>query len=674
MKVRLFITLLYSLFLATLVNAGTEPSEYGPSPFGTGTISNKIIGKLIDSSVVVSSPSNKGFLASFGGFSYPQPLLVNYTYDIYIPASYDGSEPYGLVTYINSVNNGALRSQWKPVFDEKKMIYIGGDNIGNSISTYIRPAVAMAAALRMQELFNIDTNRIYSSGNSGGSRQAQLLAYIYPDTYKGVLSNCGGNYFKPVQRNYQTKIDTYTHYEFIEYSWNYFPDNYLEYLKSFDQRYVNLTSYSSGGNPGDFREGNIMNIYHNGYELDGLKGKFVETAGSHCATTTEHFRDAVNFIEHPFIERINETFENVSYEETFTTSNITTSATSGITMTHGDNDSSQVKTKNIFLWNDPKGVILETSIKLDPSSYNMNTQFKMSIEANESNLASSTESSRSSGIVPEEIIPEEINLPAISLTINFNAVQPTLILSIDDKEQAVSHTLFSASFSDWNVQDSLRIKYHLWDKELRVELGAHLNAPSVSNNGARLLIDNRSIRVRWQEVIGDFDMSWKDKGLLDLAYLNLETTKLNNTLTASNLTVQNIDLIVAEECKAELVNASCDDNDSNTSGDVYDSNCECKGVITDSRSDLDQFDAANIIASPNPATGDIINLEFLNNSFIGKKTTFSIANTNGERIRSWDQQISGVTTVNISDLSEGQLYFIYIETDKGEFFSKKFLK
>ena len=61
---------------------------------------------------------------------------------------------------------------------------------------------------------------------------------------------------------------------------------------------------------GDFREGDIMNIYHNGMVPHDIKARFLEIEGNHCSTRGAHFRDAISFEEHVFIINHHNDFDN----------------------------------------------------------------------------------------------------------------------------------------------------------------------------------------------------------------------------------------------------------------------------------------------------------------------------------------------------------------------------
>lgn len=507
------------LFFIYFLSISTIKAQ--PSPWGTGMINNQLIGPLNDTTVVFASQSGWG---NYGYYPNPNSLLTNYTYDIYIPPGYDGSKPYGLVTFVNSGNNGGLIPQWQAVLDEKNLIYIAGDNIGNSVAVSIRSGVGMAAVYRLLEVLNIDKDRIYASGNSGGARTAMSMALVYPEWFLGTLVNCGANYPRTVAQDYQLQQPG-TNYEYTLP----FTTSDLNYIKSFDRRYSILTSYD------DFREGDIMNIYHNGLVPDGFKGKFLEVPGPHCTTSTEHFRDAVNFVEHPHIQWIYEDFDGAPITGNGFKLEQATIQNSHLTLQHNNSAIARAYSKDPFQWNDPKGSILSTSVQCDSSTYNQNTMFHIGLFAFDN-------TSLFCDNIGTEIIPA---LPNILTSIVYDNAQPSLLVILENPYQGlVSDTIFHAKFLDWQVSDTLDIKYHLWNKEVRIELGRHLGMPSVSSAGAKLLDDDRSIRIRWDNfgLGGSYwnPLAWQAGTLLTFASEAIDTL-----LSSTSIQIGSVDLVTA---------------------------------------------------------------------------------------------------------------------------------
>ncbi len=485
------------------------------SPYGTGSIFNQVLGDLQDNSVIFES--NTG-LGNNGFFPDPSTILPNTTFDIYVPATYDGSEPYGLITYISSTNDGGIKPEWIPVLESHKLIWVAGDNIGNSQQIDVRMGTGWAAVYRMKELFNIDTNRIYSSGQSGGARMAQTLAYIYPEWISGTVPICGASYPTEVAQDYETQ-DPDSHYEVIIDLYQ----SEIDYIKGFGQRFGIMTSFN------DYREGDIMNIYYNGFEQNGFAGKFLETAGNHCATTTQHFLDAINFVEHPEVMIQEDSFTNAQPETGTDYFKAGASISNDMCVLDADlamgDSSAYLKTTSGFKWNNPYGTILSANagwtgpagndpIRLgcweysSDSAYCVNNGFNLSGEEK-------------------------------GLVVTLFRTGSTTHAAIIASKNGVTDTLFSGQFSDWDGSAPLRVKWHLWNAEWRVEFGKHFASSSVMNSQIRLLDDQRAVRIRWSEMNGNTGY-WNAADWANGAYFIASTQKSDSS--NANVILDNLEI------------------------------------------------------------------------------------------------------------------------------------
>lgn len=483
------------------------------SPWGTGSINNQNIGPLTVP-VTINSHVGSSFIIN--------DYLNNYTYNIYIPTSYDGTVPFGVVTYIDAGATGTITSSWIPVLNDKKLILIAGNNIGNPISVNTRIGVSLAAYLRLKELLNIDSTRVYASGNSGGGRSATDQIYTFPEYMTGAVPSCGSMYLRQVDQDYETHQPN-SHYE---YGFPYTLAQ-LDYIRSFDHKYGIMTSYD------DFREGDIMNIYHNGMEPDGIQAKILETPGSHCATTTAHFTDAINFVEHPHYIVISDSFGATPLVgKGFDTKNASTANGNLIFNPNNSSNSSRAYAKNSFLWNDPKGAIFRTAFQLDSANYNQNSFFNIGLF----DLADAT-------IYNQEIGDGVIaNTPSLICRMDFSGVQPSVSIITENPLKSLSNdTLFHAVMNDWNLSDTMRVKYHLWSSEMRIEFNNHFLPTSVSTgSGVKLLDDNRSILIR--PAVPYWDLADFAPGTL-LTYYH---GKLNDSSPATTLSLAYSEMTVAD--------------------------------------------------------------------------------------------------------------------------------
>src|SRR5690606_11964389 len=96
-----------------------------PSPIGTGFKGHITLGSLQDSSVVKRT--------------WPQVVhydfnLPGWPFDVFVPHSYDGTKPYGVMVYITSDQNtgGAVL---QTVSTERNLIWIAPRNVGNNANS-----------------------------------------------------------------------------------------------------------------------------------------------------------------------------------------------------------------------------------------------------------------------------------------------------------------------------------------------------------------------------------------------------------------------------------------------------------------------------------------------------------------------------------------------------------
>jgi hypothetical protein len=444
------------------------------SAAGVGAINDLVLGDLVDASVVQSAPAA-------GTVDYGIDLSTR-TFDVYIPSSYDGSEPYGLISFINSGNGGGQpTASYLQQMDESKLIWIAGDGIGNSIFVDERMGVALMGVHRARELWNIDDSRVYAMGNSGGARSANMLAFQHPEMFDSAMPRCGANYIASLEQAYETQ-DPDGHYEY--WGASYFPDvngePYLDYLLGFGQKFSLMTSRT------DFREGDMMNIYHFGYEADGFESRFLDIAGGHCSTNAGHFRDALNFAEHPL---------HVVIDEDFADGNLDSNPDAGegwVVIEAGASESAgaldlaadaAVVARNRLHFDDAKGAIVRTELDTDEvDGLNLQLALWPYTDADHGGAATSIPSDQ--GDLSDRV----------GLMLVINGQGPSTGVEVWLSKGDTPLQVFSATFSDWDpLTEPLPLKLQVWTME----------------TGTLLLNDQRSIRVRFEE-FADPGSWWAD--------------------------------------------------------------------------------------------------------------------------------------------------------------------
>lgn len=130
------------------------------------------------------------------------------TFYVYVPSGYRLEEPHGLLVWVSPTPFGGFGSlELQESLDQHRLIWIGADNSGNGRPRWYRFALALDAVYNMIQLYEIDDQRIYVAGYSGGGRMTSGLALLYPETFAGGLSIYGSDYFERMPVPYKPGAD-----------------------------------------------------------------------------------------------------------------------------------------------------------------------------------------------------------------------------------------------------------------------------------------------------------------------------------------------------------------------------------------------------------------------------------------------------------------------------------
>ena len=210
------------------------------------------------------------------------------SWEVYVPDSYNPSKPIGILSYINAGNGGRIPGKWKELMGKHNLIWIGANQSGNYVGgdkkkpyyTYWRQILSIKGVALMKEAYNIDEDRIFISGFSGGGRVSSLLATWKPEIYKGAIYNCGCN------RWYNT-LDSKT-------------------VKNASKNYYVLLSGTK-----DFNKPGTESLYEY-YKENGFKNSklmVIEGLGHGLPGTTDYDK-AIQFLDTPKKLRLEEALES----------------------------------------------------------------------------------------------------------------------------------------------------------------------------------------------------------------------------------------------------------------------------------------------------------------------------------------------------------------------------
>ncbi|MCB9760604.1 MAG: hypothetical protein H6739_12250 [Alphaproteobacteria bacterium] len=441
-----------------------------PSPFGTGAINQVTLGALEDPASLVASSNT-------WAFDYSMDLETE-TFDLYVPADYDGSEPYGLVVFINAGNNGGLPGPWPPALDDARLIFMGGRDIGNSVNVDVRMGKSILGASRMLELFNVDLDRVYASGASGGARSSMVMGLNHPWLIRAGFPLCGASWYAQVEQRYETQ-EPDSHYEF--WGADFYRDvdgqPFAEWLAPFGQRWAFMTSYD------DFREGDILNIYHLGAEPDGVEARLLETAGNHCATEDAHVRDAIAFVDQHLFTVVEDHLgdgalaTNPDAGGGFLDAGAASEA-DGLLLEPDADGAAMALARARLSWWDATGAVLRLTVAPEAGGTATVGVWPYAADRAVDALAGSA----ATGLMVQV---ERGDTPRLRLLARGFGGEATAVL-------------LDAQLADWDGTTPLSLKLHLWMHELRLEPDAHLTVDS-AHDAVKVLDDQRSVRLRWTD-------------------------------------------------------------------------------------------------------------------------------------------------------------------------------
>jgi len=114
-----------------------------------------------------------------------------------IPENYDATDPPGLLVYISPSNSGYIHNGWGRLTTSRNLIWVAANKSGNQVQVARRITYALLAVGLADKHYEINRDRIYLSGFSGGARVSGLLAPSYPGVFKGAIYMGGAEIWGP---------------------------------------------------------------------------------------------------------------------------------------------------------------------------------------------------------------------------------------------------------------------------------------------------------------------------------------------------------------------------------------------------------------------------------------------------------------------------------------------
>ncbi|MHC4116995.1 MAG: prolyl oligopeptidase family serine peptidase [Planctomycetota bacterium] len=206
------------------------------------------------------------------------------SYRVYVPSDYNTNASYGLLVWISADERGDMPEGWRKLMDKRKLIWVGAHRSGNGHNVPgRRMALALDAVHNAERMYNVDPNRIYVSGISGGGRVASILAIHYPDIFSGGIFIVGVEYWEAIAVTGKPGQ-----------AWKPVPRPQAKYLAMAKERgrYVLLT----GDN--DFNRMQTRDYYEKGYRKALRHTLYIQVPGmGHEMPPAEWYEKAIVFLD-----------------------------------------------------------------------------------------------------------------------------------------------------------------------------------------------------------------------------------------------------------------------------------------------------------------------------------------------------------------------------------------
>ncbi len=215
--------------------------------------------------------------------------LQKETFSIHVPANYDGSQPFGLIVFIPATGSSVgAPNGWARVLEERRLLLVVPQRAVNGVAKASRLGLGVIAALAMQERYRIDPRRVFAAGISGGARIACRLGFYQSDLFRGTIQSCGSDFPHSVPRVKAVPLDRDQGQDY----------GVMEATEAEVQRARNNVRFVIATGPGDFRYGNLFDIFHCGFSRDGYQASFIDVpAMGHEVCSSETLRRALDSLE-----------------------------------------------------------------------------------------------------------------------------------------------------------------------------------------------------------------------------------------------------------------------------------------------------------------------------------------------------------------------------------------
>ncbi len=114
---------------------------------------------------------------------------------VYVPASYDGSKPFGLYLHYSPGARGIAPSrEWQALLDKFELIYVSAHQTANSTPDLHRIGLGVDSVASVKQHYKIADERVFVGGLSGGGHMGMFTQMMFPEVFHGAVSHAAQSY------------------------------------------------------------------------------------------------------------------------------------------------------------------------------------------------------------------------------------------------------------------------------------------------------------------------------------------------------------------------------------------------------------------------------------------------------------------------------------------------
>lgn len=113
-------------------------------------------------------------------------------FELYVPERYSATESWPLVVFISPGNRAMGSKEWGAACRKLGILFASPHQAGNTCPGPRRTRIVMDVLGEIRSKYNIDPDRTYIGGFSGGGRVACMIGFALPEYFGGVIPVCAG--------------------------------------------------------------------------------------------------------------------------------------------------------------------------------------------------------------------------------------------------------------------------------------------------------------------------------------------------------------------------------------------------------------------------------------------------------------------------------------------------